>query len=110
MRDLFAPDTVKSKTFQATADKLEEHYVSKSYIIVEIYSFHSIKQAELQSSKDFTMALRKQANKCNFGEANNDTIRDKIVIGVYDENTWKRLPANPKLTLQKATDTISIEK
>lgn len=36
----------------------------------------------MQSAKDFVMMLQKQASKCNFGDALEDSIRDQIVLGI----------------------------
>lgn len=50
------------------------------------------------------MRLNKQAAKCKFG----DSIEDSV--GIWDENTRKRLLSNLQLTFQKAVDRIQIEK
>lgn len=46
---------------------------------------------------------------CTLNEGLEKALRDQIVIGVYKDDTRKRLLANTNLTLQKALDLISIE-
>lgn len=77
--------------------------------IVERCKFNSIKHAKYQSAKDYVMTLKRQANKCNFGNTTDDMLRDQFVIEVFDERTRKRLLANAKLDLQKATDNLQTE-
>lgn len=68
-----------------------------------------MRQTELQSSQEYDIGLRTQAVKCEFGSSLDDMIKDQIAIGVRREDTRKKLLVNPKLTLQKAVDMISIE-
>ncbi len=53
---------------------------------------------------DFVAALRKLATKCDFGEFLNDALRDRVVCGIRDENTQKRLLSEATLTLNSAVD------
>lgn len=87
LRDQFTPEAVKDQTHERIKEKLQEHYESKSNMILQRYRFHMLKQEEFHSTKTFVMCLEKQAVKCNFGESTEDMLRDQIEIGIYDENT-----------------------
>lgn len=78
---------MKEQTFEVISEKLLEIYEAKSNVDVERYKFHSIKQKQFQTCKEFVIVLKKQANKCNFGESLNDMLRFQIIIGVQDECT-----------------------
>lgn len=58
IKDLGAPQSVKDQTFDTLSSKLVEPYEPKTNVIVNRYRFHSIKQAEYQSAKDFIMCLK----------------------------------------------------
>lgn len=105
---MVAPEAVKDQSLDTLTSKLIHHNESKTNIIVELYRFHSIKQGEHQSPRDFVQ-LRKQASKCDFGETADNMVRDQVVIGVWDESTRKRLLANPKLILKQAISVLEIE-
>ena len=45
---------------------------------------------------------RRLSEHCNFGDALQDMLRDRLVCGVHDQRTQRRLLAEPDLTLQKA--------
>lgn len=109
LRELLAPEAVKYVSFDTIATKHKDHFESRTNVIVERYNIHSIKQSEFQPSRDFLMELRKQAIRWNFGESKDDTIRDQVVIGVFNKGTRKRLLAIAKLTLQQAIDTLQVE-
>ncbi|XP_053380122.1 uncharacterized protein LOC123556154 [Mercenaria mercenaria] len=48
--------------------------------------------------------LRKLFEHCEFGNILNDTLRDRFVCGLKDENTQKRSLSKSDLTLQKAVE------
>lgn len=64
---------------------------------------------ELQTSQEYVLQLKNQASKCDFGPSTDEMIRDPIVIGIYWEDTRRRLMSNPTLALQKAKDMLMIE-
>ena len=62
---------------------------------------------ETQTGESFDLfltALRSLAKTCNFGSMQDPMIRDRVVVGVRDNSTRKKLLAENKLTLNKCID------
>lgn len=71
----------------------------------ERYVFNSRDQKEGESIADYVGELRTLAQTCNFCTCLHDTlIRDRIVLGLRDGGTRKRLLRQGKLTLQKCIE------
>ena len=51
---------------------------------------------------EYVAALRKLAEHCNFGEALDEMLRDRLVCGIANPTVQKCLLAEPELTLTKA--------
>ena len=56
------------------------------------------------SFDSFLTALRSFVKTCNFGSMQDRMIRDRVVVGVRDNSTRKKLLAENKLTPNKCTD------
>ena len=75
--------------------------ISETNETYECYIFNS-DQKEGESIADYIGELRTLAQTCNFCTCLHDTlIRDRIVLGLRDGGTRKRLSRQGKLTLQK---------
>ena len=81
---------------------LDAYFISETNEIYEAYLFNQRVQ-EIRESFD-SFALRSLAKTCNFGSMQDRMIRDRVVVGVRDNGTRKKLLAENKLTLNKCTD------
>ncbi|KAH7946960.1 hypothetical protein HPB52_006412 [Rhipicephalus sanguineus] len=61
--------------------------------------FNTMKQKENQTFDEFVTDLRKQAEKCDFGEKKDRLIGDRIVVGIRDAALRERLFRERDLTL-----------
>lgn len=106
LRDLFLPHDLANQTLETA---LKVHFEAKSNIIVERYKFHSLRQSEIQLFQDYVLLLKRQAAKCEFGVLLDDMIHDQIVTGISRDVILRRLLTNPKLTLEKAIELLTVE-
>uniref|UniRef100_A0A8B9JE72 ribonuclease H n=1 Tax=Astyanax mexicanus TaxID=7994 RepID=A0A8B9JE72_ASTMX len=90
---------------RAILDALEEYFKPAKNVIYERYNFGICKQEEGEPIDSFVTRLREKAATCEYGELKDDLIRDKIVLGIADENTRRRLLRERQLTLNSAIDT-----
>ena len=67
--------------------KFEKYYVGETNETYERYCFNKRDQNQNESVDAYATALRTLAKKCNFGQLEDDLIRDRIVMGVRDEST-----------------------
>jgi len=86
--------------------KLQSYCTGETNEIYERYKFNKRDQ-ELNESMDvYVTALRTLAKTCNFGILEDSLIRDRIVIGVKDNQARKKLLQVSKLTLKDCIDIL----
>ena len=83
---------------------LEKYCVGETNETYERYLFNQREQESGESFDTYLTNLRSLAQTCNFGELKDNLIRDRIVIGIRDNGTRKKLLAESKLTLDKCTN------
>ena len=91
------------KSFTVILDLWERYCVGQTNVTYERYKFNNCVQ-QGETFDNFYVKLRTLAATCGFGELTDDLIRDRIVCGITDNTTRKRLLQEPKLTLSKCLD------
>ncbi|XP_070377069.1 uncharacterized protein [Dermacentor albipictus] len=99
-----APNKIQDLTYEAAVQKLAEYFAPKGNEIAESYQFFTRNQQADESTSDFIVELRKMANRCNFGQALERMLRDRLVCGLRDAGVRRNLLARHTLTLQEAED------
>ena len=85
--------------------KFDEFTIGELNETFERYTFNSRNQQENESIDAYVTDLRTLANTCNFFDCMRDSIiRDRIVLGIQDHRTRKRLLQERSLTLLKCID------
>lgn len=87
---------------ETVMNAIREHVLGQVNIIVERNRFWKRQQSEGESFNDYVMQLRDLMRTCKFCEHSEDLLRDKIVLGVRNPETVKRLLAQPDLSLADA--------
>ena len=86
-------------------EKFDQYTIGELNEAFERYNFNSRNQEENESIDAYVTALRTLAKTCNFCDCLRDSIlSDRIVLGVRDKHTRKRLLQERKLDLKKCTD------
>ena len=83
---------------------LDTYFIGETNEIYEAYVFNQRVQESSESFDSFLTALRTLAKTCNFNTMQDRMIRDRIVVGIRDNGTRKKLLAESKLTLNKCVD------
>ena len=96
----FAEDEVKDiKTIIA---KMDAYTIGETNETYERYVFNNRVQQEVETFDVFLTEIRTLSKSCNFCDCMRDSlIRDRIVTGIKDGGTRKRLLQEGKLTLTK---------
>ena len=71
--------------------KFDNHFIGEVNETFERYHFNKRDQRPDENIYDYVTALRTLAKTCNFGELHDSLVRDRIVIGIIDQSTRKRL-------------------
>lgn len=83
---------------------LGAHFDPKRNVVYERFMFNSCKQEPKENIDTFLNKMRKLATTCNYGPLLDEMLRDRLVIGVAENNIRARLLRESSLTLQKAID------
>ena len=104
LRNLVAPDKPADKTFAEINQVLTGHLSPKPLLIAERFRFHKRNQEQDETVAQYFAMLKKLAEHCNFGQNLNDTLRDRLVCGMRNENIQKRLLAEANLSHTRAIE------
>ncbi|XP_048576175.1 uncharacterized protein LOC125557547 [Nematostella vectensis] len=98
-------DPVETDTAKDILTKLDAHILGETNETYERYKFNTRVQKPDESIDSYVASLKTLAETCNFCEClKTSLLRDRVVLGVKDDHTRKRLLQEGKLTLQKALD------
>ena len=91
--------------FYIVVTKFKELCLGETNETYERFVFNSRQKNENETVDQYVTALRTLAQSCNFYNCLRDSlIRDRLVIGINDNATQKKLLQDRKLTLTKAID------
>lgn len=82
--------------------KFDEHFVPRRNIIHDRACFHKRVQKPGETVEAFVRSVYELAQHCEFGISKDEHIRDRIVIGILDNDVSQKLQLEPDLTLEKA--------
>ena len=86
--------------------KFDEHFRVRQNLIFECAKFNKRVQLEGESAEQYITALYHLAETCNYGDLKSEMIRDRLVVGIRDENLSQQLQTDSELTLDKAKKRI----
>ena len=102
LRNLCAPDRPNSKTYVELCTMLKDHFNLKPLVIVERFYFNWRNQRAGESIAEYVAKLRQVVATCDFGDQLESALRDRLVCGLGNASTQRRLLAEPDLSLDKA--------
>ena len=94
------------RTIEEIFEAFNKFYVGKTNETYERYIFNARFQEETENIDVYLAELRKLAKTCNYGTLEDDLIRDRIVIGINNEDIRRKLLEKADLTLEKCIDTV----
>ncbi|XP_055714392.1 uncharacterized protein K02A2.6-like [Phlebotomus papatasi] len=108
VKGLVTPKKVSECSYKDLIQAMEAHYDPVPNEIVQRYNFYRRSQKEGETIAEFIAELRKLSEFCNFGDLEK-AIRDRLVCGIKDDSTRKKLLAVKDLTYKKACDIARAE-
>ena len=85
-------------------EAFETYCIGEVNEVYERYVFHRRHQEPGESFDTFLGELRRLVKSCGYGTVEESTVRDRIVLGIRDDQTRKKLLQTRDLTLNKAID------
>lgn len=110
LKDLLSPILPTARTLAQIIEVLNGHFEPAPSEIVERFKFNSRVRKGGESVSTFIAELRRLAKHCNYGDSLNTMLRDRIVCGIQEEATQRKLLSENGLTLVRATEiAVSME-
>ena len=104
IKNLVAPQTPKECSLDRIKELLINYFKPRPPVIAERFAFHKRDQRPGETVNEFVIELRRLARTCKFGNFLDEAIRDRLVCGLANGGTQKRLLAEKDLTLKKAVE------
>lgn len=83
-------------------DKFEEHFTPHRNVTFERHVFNTRVQAPGENIDQFVTDLRTKARSCEYGDLCDSLIKDRIVVGIRDDQIRAKLLRTMDLDLPKA--------
>ena len=94
----------QGKDIDIVLEIFEQYCIGEKNETYERYRFNKCDQKEHETIDAYVTSLRTLAKTCNFGQLENDLIRDRVVMGIRDNTTRKKLLQVAKLSLSQCID------
>ena len=93
-----------SKKFDVVLGRFSTYFEPKRNVIHERATFHKRNQREGESVEEYIRSLYELSQHANFPDRES-MIRDRLVLGLLDQELSEKLQLESELTLEKATQT-----
>ena len=93
-----------AKKYDSVKEKFDNYFIKRRNTIFERAKLNTRKQEVGESVDAFITDLYCLAKHCNYGLLHDETIRDRIVVGLLDSRLSEKLQIDPELTLEKAVN------
>lgn len=94
--------TEEKESIKGILDGFEKHIVPPTNVIYERYLFNAAKQEDNETVDVFVYRLRKLIATCTYGNLSDEMLRDRLVFGIVNEATRKKLLTTSNLDLNTA--------
>ena len=94
------------KSYSEVFAKFDRFFTVHKNVIFERAVFNRRQQAEGETAEQYIAALYNLASNCNYGELQNELIRDRLIVGIRNSLLSEQLQMDAELTLEKAKKLI----
>ncbi|UYV64834.1 K02A2.6-like [Cordylochernes scorpioides] len=84
-------------------DKFNNHFSQNLNTTIERFKFNQMKQKENESFNDFLTRIKLQIANCKYAVMSDELLKDRIVVGIINNDIKERLLSEADLNLEKAT-------
>ena len=104
LRNLITPSAPSDKSFKELVEVMTKHFCPPPSEIVQRFKFNTRVRKPGESVANYIAELQALSQYCNFGDTLELMLRDRIVCGINDAQTQKRLLVEKELTYAKAKE------
>ena len=102
LRSLVAPTLPQDKSLGDLVTTLKKHFEPKPLVIAEQFRLHQRSQNIGETVTEYVAELRRLATHCQYGVLLEEALRDRLMCGIRNVRTQKKLLVIEDLTLTKA--------
>ena len=102
VRCIVQPQTPTDKTYEELVQLLEKHYHPQPSPFISRYKFHTRVRQPNESVATYVAQLKDIGQHCNFGADLDNSVRDRLVLGINDTRIQRRLLQEADVTFAKA--------
>ncbi|UYV64720.1 K02A2.6-like [Cordylochernes scorpioides] len=84
-------------------DKFNNYFSPKLNTTIERFKFNQMKQKEDESFNEFLTRIKLQIANCKYAVMSDELLKDRIVVGIINNEIRERLLSEADLNLEKAT-------
>lgn len=99
--NLIQPVDIDTQKYDELIAVMKKHFKPDRNEIAESYKFYRRYQGPEESIADYVVDLKFLASTCNFGEFHQRALRDVLVLGVYSNETRRKLLDKATLTFDE---------
>ncbi|XP_063619124.1 uncharacterized protein LOC134791960 [Cydia splendana] len=103
-REVYDQFTETFATTKALLDRFDKYFLPTKNLTMERHKFFMRNQLEGETTEQYTFELKRLAKTCEFGDLNDDLIKDRLICGLTEDALRERLLRECDLTLTKAMD------
>jgi transposase InsO family protein len=102
VQDIFytLSETGDETNYAKAMEKLSEYFQPKANVPFERHQFRQMKQENGETVEQFVTRLKDKANTCEFGDHQNEHIRDQVIDKCKSHNLRKKFLEKGKITLE----------
>ena len=104
LRNLITPKAPSDKSFKELVEAMTKHFCPPPSEIVQRFKFNTRVRKPGESVATYVAELQALSQYCNFGDTLELMLRDRIVCGINDVQTQKRLLVEKDLSFAKAKE------
>lgn len=90
--------------FETVIASFDGYFIPRRNVIFERARFNTRVQQEGESVEEFATALHSLSKHCEYGEMQEQFVRDRLVVGIRDKKLSAKLQLDSDLTLRKALE------
>ena len=90
------------KKYTSVLTKFDEFFQVRKNVIFERAKFNRRNQRENESIEEYLTALYAFVKSCDYGDLQEQLLRDRIVVGIWDTTLSERMQMDADLSLEKA--------
>lgn len=92
------------ETYEQAKNALDKYFTPHKNVVSERFKFRQRKQNENEAIDAFVISLRELARSCEFGNLEDDMIRDQIIEKCYSHQLKEKYLQQENLNLMKAVE------